>query len=306
MSWCDQILGTDPCVEADYHRYYELLPRAAALPTEQIARGWRIASTAPFRDETPGEWVFREAPLALAQADPARALDLVLMIIEGEPDDRLVAFLAHEKFLAHVLRHLEPDMLTRLARAALRWPRLRLLMGLMENDVHHFSLPAEVRQRLERLMTVGSEFPWCERDLSPEEISRCAALDAVAYAQRWTACMGRSALDKAMDAENETLVEAAYLLAARDQAKLVAIAAQIARIETSNNLLSYLIAGILEDALPIAEGPVLDGLIAEIERSEVFADLVSATRFDTLPAPVPQRIEAALRAKFAMREERNI
>lgn len=77
--------------------------------------------------------------------------------------------------------------------------------------------------------------------------------------------------------------------------RVLALIREIVRIETDPDILSYLAATLLEEMLPIGQGPLLEAVEAAIAEDERFADLFFDINFNGLEDAVVERLVSAVR-----------
>lgn len=78
-----------------------------------------------------------------------------------------------------------------------------------------------------------------------------------------------------------------------DPLRALELVTAIVAIEDNPNVLGLLAAGMLEDLLPVEDGPVIDAVVAEAERSPRFRDLLRGAWFSGLNANVVERLDKA-------------
>jgi hypothetical protein len=148
MNWCDERLGIAAEAGMPSRSFGELQSKLASLPIEDLVRGWREINVIGLRDHTDGIFAFQMYFDRLGTDAPERALAFVLSAVANEPDDVVLARLAHAKLLWR-LRNASPRVVEEFEKAAHVSPRLRWLLGRIAWTLRGSLAPDEsVAQRL--------------------------------------------------------------------------------------------------------------------------------------------------------------
>ena len=125
-----------------------------------------------------------------------------------------------------------------------------------------------------------------------------AAIDFAAWlttelAPLWVAITARSDLDKERDDNASALFDYQYEPVNNNPLRALDLVTAIVSIEDNPHVLDLLAAGMLQNLLPAEDGPVIDAVVAEAERSPRFRELLCGAGFSGLNADVIERLDKA-------------
>jgi hypothetical protein len=287
MGWCEERLGFPQGAErvADGPTADEVDARLAALPVDDLMRGWREASTTGLKDQTPATYALHTYFDRLAYHRPERALAFIEAELANEKDDAMVALIAEGKLLGQLLHFHAPRVAKPLQEMALRQPRLRWLLGgaawgIGGGMVKH----ADAKRRLLSIADERAYRAWKEKHKVGREIIDFASLSVEELAPLWVELTARSDLDKARDDNASAMFDFQCELVRDDPLKAFALVKAILATEDNPNIIALLAAGMLEELIPVEDGPVVDVVVAEAERDPRFRRLLGGVWFSSLRA----------------------
>lgn len=297
MGWCDEILRfPDPSVgetEAILS-HEELDARLDSLPVADLVRAWREVGTVNLRQQTAGTHAFVMYFDSLAHDNPERAIELIAAELDHEPDDEIVALLAEGKLLGQLLNVHALRVAGRLQELALRQPRLRWLMGRVAGSIAGGLVTnSEAKRRLLAIADEPAFRKWRESRLSDDEPIDFAGLPLKDLAAAWVEITVRSDRDRERDGNWSALFDFQSDLVGNDPLAALELVKAILAIESDQNVLGLLAAGMLEDLLPDENGPVIDAVVAEAGRNPRFRDLLCGVWFYGMSPEVTERLEKA-------------
>lgn len=297
MGWCDEILGFCDPSDGDAEvmsSHEELDARLDSLPVADLVRAWREVGTVDLRRQTSGTHAFAMYFDGLAQDNPERAVALIAAELDHEPDDEIVALLAEGKLLGQLLNVHALRVAGSLQELALRQPRLRWLMGRMAGSIAGGLVTnSEAKRRLLAIADEPAYRNWRDGRLSDDETIDFAALPLKELAAAWVEITARSDRDRERDRNWDALFDFQSELIGNDPLAALELVKAILAIETDQNVLGLLAAGMLEDLLPDENGPVIDAVVDEARRNPRFRDLLCGVWFYGMSPEVTERLEKA-------------
>jgi len=294
MAWCDEVLGLRAHAAITGLMPDDLSARLATLPMEDLVRGWRELSRTGLKDRTPGTHAFLLYFDRISYDTPDRALEFLEAELAGETDDAVVALLAQGKLLGQLLHFHAPRVAPALQELALRQPRLRWLMGGTTWSIRGGMVEDEEAKRI--LLSICDEQAfnaWREAHRAGAAAIDFAAWLTTELAPLWVAITARSDLDKERDDNASALFDYQYEPVNNNPLRALDLVTAIVSIEDNPNVLGLLAAGTLQDLLPAEDGPVIDAVVAEAERSPRFRELLCGAGFSGLNADVIERLDKA-------------
>ena len=294
MTWCDEVLGLRAEEDITGLMPDDLSARLATLPMEDLGRGWRELSQTRLKDQTPGTHAFLLYFDRVAYDTPDCTLEFLEAELAGETDAAVVALLAQGKMLGQLLHYHAPRIAPALQELALRQPRLRWLLGGTTWSIRGGMVEDEDAKR--RLLSMCDEpafKEWRQAHRAGAATIDFAALPTAELAPLWVSITARSDLNKERDDNASALFDFQYALVNNDPLRALELVTAIVAIEDNPNVLGLLAAGMLEDLLPVEDGPVIDAVVAEAERSPRFRDLLRGAWFSGLNANVVERLDKA-------------
>jgi hypothetical protein len=292
MNWCDERLGLPAEDGPDHFHSEEHQAAIAAMPVEDLVRGWRAMNRARYPDKTAGCWCFDRYFDALGHQDPQRAVDFIAAELAGEPDDAMVALIADGKLLPQLLHFNAPKVAGRLVETALRVPRLRWLLGGVYWSIRGGMVESErAKQRLLAIADRAAYDAWKEALQADAEEIDFDALALPELARVWIEMTARSPREKLMDDNAARLFDWQGDLVRDDPDRALALIREVLRQEPHPAILGVLAAGLLEDLIPAQEGPVFDAIEAEAQANPRFRHLLGGVWFSSMSPAVVARLE---------------
>jgi hypothetical protein len=296
MGWCAERLGFPQGADgaADWPTPDEVDARLAALPFEDLVRGFREASTTGLKEQTQAVYAFHMYFDRLAYHWPERALAFIEAELASEPDDAIVALLAEGKLLGQLLHFHAASVAKPLQEMALRQPRLRWLLGGAAWGIGGGMVEqADAKRRLLSIADEAVYRAWKEKRKAGQETIDLDSLSIEELAPLWVELTARSDLDKERDDNASAMFDFQYELVRDDPFKALALVKEILAIEDNPNVIALLAAGMLEDLIPAEDGPVVDAVVAEAERDPRFRHLLGGVWFSSISPTVTERLERA-------------
>lgn len=295
MSWCDELLGfcdaSGGAVEPP-PSFEDVDARIDVLPMTDWVRGWRVVCTTGLRAETPGIHAFKMFFDRLSHDAPEHGMAFIEAVLQQEPDDEVVMQLAEEKVLGQLLVFHARMATPRLQEIALRQPRLRWLMGRKAASIRGGMVEEPDLQR--RLLVIADEATyraWSEKTYATAARTDFASLSLAKLAEAWVEINSRSDVDRQRDEDWYDLFDFQGELAADNPLEALELVKAILGIEDNPNLLGSLSAGLLDDLIPVEDGPVVDAIVAEAARNPRFMRLLGGVWFSSVSDEVAQRLE---------------
>jgi hypothetical protein len=296
MGWCEERLGFPQGADgvAGVPTADEVDARLAALPVEDLVRGFHEVSTTGLKDQTPAVFALLMYFDRLAYHWPERALAFVDAELANEQDDAIVALLAEGKLLGQLLHFHAATVAKPLQEMALRRPRLRWLLGgaawgIGGGLVEH----ADAKRRLLSIADESAYRTWKEKHKAGQDTIDFASLSVEELAPLWVELTARSDLDKERDDNYSAMFDFQYELVRDEPFKGLALVKAILAIEDNPNVIALLAAGMLEDLIPAEDGPVVNAVVAEAERDPRFRQLLGGVWFSSMSPTVTERLETA-------------
>jgi uncharacterized protein DUF6869 len=296
MGWCEERLGFPQGADgaAEPPTADEVDARLAALPVEDLVRGFREASTTGLKEQTPAVHAFHMYFDGLAYHWPERALAFIEAELANEQDDAIVALLAEGKLLGQLLHFHAGRVAKPLQEMALRQPRLRWLLGGAAWGIGGGMVEqADAKRRLLSIADEPAYRAWKKKHKASRESIDVASLCVEELAPLWVELTSRSDLDKERDDNYSALFDFQYELVNEDPFKALELVKAIVAIEDNPGVIGLLAAGMLEDLIPAENGPVVDAVVAEAERNPRFRHLLGGVWFSGMSPTVTERLEKA-------------
>jgi hypothetical protein len=296
MGWCEERLGFPQGADgaSNWPTADEVDARLAALPVEDLVRGFREASTTGLKDHTAGTRAFLMYFDRLAYHWPERALAFIEAELASEPDDSMVALLAEGKLLGQLLHFHAASVAKPLQEMALRQPRLRWLLGGAAWGIGGGMVDqADAKRRLLSIADEDAYRAWKAKHKAGQEAIDFVSLSVEELAPLWVDLTARSDLEKERDDNYSKMFDFQYELVREDPFKALALVKAVLAIEDNPNVIALLAAGMLEDLIPPEDGPVVDAVVAEAERDPRFRHLLGGVWFSSMSPTVTERLEKA-------------
>ena len=289
MNWCDQQLGFDQTPAPSEE---DVQARLKALSPDDLVRAWREIGTTGLKKQTGGTHAVLMYFDRLGHDDPERAVSFIEALLEREPDDALVALTAQEKLLGQLLHFNGPRVAGALQELAMRWPRLRWLMGGVYWSMSGGIEDKDTKRRLLAIADKEAYRAWEDSYKSRETID-FAALPVTELAPLWVEINSRSPLGKEKDKNWSELFDFQSELVNNDPLKALDLVKAIVDIEDNPSVLGLLAAGMLEDLIPAVDGPVVEAVVAEAARNPRFRHLLGGVWFYGMSPEVTEKLEKA-------------
>jgi hypothetical protein len=254
-----------------------------AVPISQLASMWCVLHRLSRRDQTGSAWAAKVYFDHLPQAQPDRALDLVLAVLASE-QDKPTAMLLNDKLMLSLMFVHGVEMIDRVEAEARDNARLRWLLGGV-----HFGTDRPFERRIEAIADVAA---WkCDdaaRHRPPQPLD-CATLSLPDLAHAWVEQYSKS--DRDRDDNFLAMMDYERELPEEDPDRAIDLILEILQIESNPVLLSLLAAGSLEDVLSMR---TIERIEREAAVNPRFHDLLGNAWYFRAPAELKARLDALI------------
>jgi hypothetical protein len=258
-----------------------------AMPVAELASIWSALQRVGIRDHTDGTWSATLYFDALPHDDPDRAFDLVLAVLAAETDKSVTMQLKSRLMTALLVAH-GPLAVKRIEAEAPGNARLRWLVG----GVYWWGPDEAQNARLKRVADIAAWQADQEAHDTPQHTIDFEALPLAEMARAWVEQHCRP--DKDRDANWDGLTSYELELKHDDPDKAIDLVLEILKFETNPMVLSFLAAGLLEDAIDIA---TIERIEREAAANERFRDLLGGVWYTSKPDQVKERLDAIVQRR---------